>query len=328
MSSRYYISARALDMLQTISEETGHNFFVEAVSEGYSINLFGGAQDRVDYLSYCALLEKCAESWNIPELGRIMAQRQSLELLGYLSLVPQLGLTLRDTIQLIIGNFDLYTNALALALEDRGSGTAAIALSFLPDEGVFLQEKLSTLFYMLHVHESLLGSMDHVVELHCPDRDCLPALRRLGLPITTDTATFGYVFDAEVLTRRIGVNDPGRAKPVIEMLEKLRSEANSSTAEQVARQISRHSEFSGVEIGGISRQLGLEPRSLQRRLASECTSFSKLLDCARRDRAIHLLENSSMSLNSIADCLGFTEQSTLSRAVKRWTGRTPRDIRR
>ncbi|MCV6597497.1 MAG: AraC family transcriptional regulator [Mangrovicoccus sp.] len=328
MASPYYISARALDMLQTLSEELGQNFYVEAVAEGYDINLFGGALDRVDYLSYCDLLEKCAEKWNEPELGRIMAQRQSLELLGYLSLVPQLGLSLRDTIEIITQSFDIYTNALVLSLAEGDGHCATLSFSFLPSQGVGLQEKLSSLFYLLHIHESLLGSREHVIELHCPDRACLSSLKSLSLPINHDAPCFGYAFDAEILDRKIGVNDPAQAKPVIDMLGKLRASAGVSTAEQVSRQIWQHAEFSDVEIGRISRQLGLEPRSLQRRLANECTSFSKLFDCARRDRAMHLLEHSTMSLNSIADCLGFSEQSTLSRAVKRWTGRSPKDLRR
>jgi AraC-like DNA-binding protein len=65
-----------------------------------------------------------------------------------------------------------------------------------------------------------------------------------------------------------------------------------------------------------------------RRLAAEGTSFQSLLDAARKTRALWLLQHSSRSVEDIAAQLGYADTSNFSRTLRRWCGRTPRELRR
>lgn len=73
----------------------------------------------------------------------------------------------------------------------------------------------------------------------------------------------------------------------------------------------------------VARRLAMSGRTLQRRLAEQGTSFQTLVDDARRDLAKRLLRESDFSLIEVAFMTGFSEQSALTRAFKRWEGRTP-----
>jgi AraC-like DNA-binding protein len=73
----------------------------------------------------------------------------------------------------------------------------------------------------------------------------------------------------------------------------------------------------------IARDLGLSNRSLQRRLSDQGISFRQLLDDYRRQRAIIALRDRGVDLASLAYSLGYREQSSFTRAFKRWTGITP-----
>lgn len=73
----------------------------------------------------------------------------------------------------------------------------------------------------------------------------------------------------------------------------------------------------------VARRLAMSGRTLQRRLADEGTSFQELVDAARRDLAIRLLRETDFSLIEVAFMTGFSEQSALTRAFKRWVGLTP-----
>lgn len=74
--------------------------------------------------------------------------------------------------------------------------------------------------------------------------------------------------------------------------------------------------------------LELTPRSLRRRLAEEQTSFEALRDEVRVALAGELLSQTTLSVEQIAERLGYSELSCFSRAYKRWTGHSPRSVRR
>ena len=73
----------------------------------------------------------------------------------------------------------------------------------------------------------------------------------------------------------------------------------------------------------VASRLAMSGRTLQRRLAEEETSFQALVDDSRRDLAKRLLQETDFSLIEVAFMTGFSEQSALTRAFKRWVGRTP-----
>jgi AraC-like DNA-binding protein len=78
----------------------------------------------------------------------------------------------------------------------------------------------------------------------------------------------------------------------------------------------------------LASSAGLTKRTLQRQLAIQKTSFSNLLEDVRMELAVHNLEAGQQSMDDIAAKLGYAGQSTLTRAVRRWTGETPRSIRK
>ncbi len=81
-------------------------------------------------------------------------------------------------------------------------------------------------------------------------------------------------------------------------------------------------------IDAVARLLDLHPRTLQRRLADEGTSFAAVLDDVRRDTARRYLVTTDLPLSQVAGLLGFSEQAVLNRACRRWWDLTPREVRR
>jgi AraC-like DNA-binding protein len=79
--------------------------------------------------------------------------------------------------------------------------------------------------------------------------------------------------------------------------------------------------------GQIARQLGLSPRTLARRLSLEGLTFSDVLNSLRSDLAERYLTDEKLSISQIAWLLGYQEVSALTHAFKRWTGKTPREVR-
>lgn len=86
----------------------------------------------------------------------------------------------------------------------------------------------------------------------------------------------------------------------------------------------------GANIPTLDELQGLTGQSIstiRRHLAQDGLSIRNLKDGARRDTAIHLLQNRQHSIDEIAQKTGFRDLNSFRIAFRRWTGSAPRDYR-
>jgi AraC-like DNA-binding protein len=81
-------------------------------------------------------------------------------------------------------------------------------------------------------------------------------------------------------------------------------------------------------VGEIAGAVATSPRTLQRQLAENGTTFQKLRDQVRADLALKYLRQSTLRFAEISEILGFAEPSVFTRSFRRWHGCTPREARR
>lgn len=101
-----------------------------------------------------------------------------------------------------------------------------------------------------------------------------------------------------------------------------------SLSERVGRELAKLLGTSDASIGPVAHALGTNARALSRRLVMEGTTFSDLLNEARKTHVLHYLESTSMSPRRIALAVGYRNTSTLGRAFRQWTGCSPMQYRR
>lgn len=83
----------------------------------------------------------------------------------------------------------------------------------------------------------------------------------------------------------------------------------------------------GIDAEQLAQDLHMSRRTLQRRLAEEQTSYTQLLDEARRELALRYVDDQHMPVKEITYLLGFSEPANFTRAFKRWTGVSPSEYR-
>jgi AraC-like DNA-binding protein len=76
-----------------------------------------------------------------------------------------------------------------------------------------------------------------------------------------------------------------------------------------------------------ARLLGMNDRSLRRRLRQQDLSYRSLLDELRSQIALKYLRTTRLSNDDIALALGFSDAANFRRAFHRWTNKVPSDIR-
>ena len=73
----------------------------------------------------------------------------------------------------------------------------------------------------------------------------------------------------------------------------------------------------------VAQELHTSAQTLRRRLKEEGLTYQELKDQLRRDSALYYLERGDLSIQEVAEKLGFSEPSTFHRAFKKWTNMTP-----
>lgn len=77
----------------------------------------------------------------------------------------------------------------------------------------------------------------------------------------------------------------------------------------------------------VASQFHMTSRNLRRHLREEKTTYQKIKDRLRRDKAIFYLTRQELSISQIAREVGYNEPAVFTRAFKQWTGVSPRAYR-
>ena len=82
-----------------------------------------------------------------------------------------------------------------------------------------------------------------------------------------------------------------------------------------------------VNLDAVSESINITPRTLQRKLAQEGTSFNELLKDVRVNIASEFLLTTRLSVEQIADRMGYHDSAAFSNAFKKMAGVTPKIFR-
>jgi AraC-like DNA-binding protein len=144
-------------------------------------------------------------------------------------------------------------------------------------------------------------------------------------PVLFDQPTNALVFPREYIDRPQFHADDTVRTALRETAERLLTERvqTRSVADRVRTILRYERSLSAVDVERIARHVGLSARALRRRLGSEGTPLSSLVDEARCRIACDELSRPETTIKETAELLGFSEPSAFHRAFKRWTGSTP-----
>jgi AraC-like DNA-binding protein len=155
--------------------------------------------------------------------------------------------------------------------------------------------------------------------------------RIFGAQVHYDCPRNELVLDSALLARPQRQAEPRLLAMLERQLEGLLSELpdiGSPFRDAVQRSMKDELPDREPSTATIAAMLHMSPRSLQRRLESEGTSFAEVLADLRRDLALRYLRDERMSIGEVGFLLGFQDVSAFHRAFKRWTGSTPAEYQR
>lgn len=323
--ARYFNRASSLKGLRELAIEAGTDLEPVMREVGLRADLLRKPEERVDFAAICALFEKCALDWDMPDLGLRVAPFQHLDILGPVALVTRMSSDLREALNAMTRNLIIHSNAIVAALEERDD-TAAMTIDLEPVPGGTRQFTFAAVAAARNVLEQAgTGGLDLLEVSFRLDAGEVRATAETTFrcPVRFGAERNALYFDRSALDQPMERSDVAYHALIERYLATTRREMAGRQSDGVRFEIARQMEFGGCTLDSVARALRLEPRSLQRRLKREGITFRDLVEGWRRTRALSLVTNTRLPLAEVSFALGYSEQSIFSRAFQRWYGKAP-----
>ncbi|MCE0768093.1 AraC family transcriptional regulator [Pseudonocardia kujensis] len=283
------------------------------------------------------LLETAAAELGRPDLGLLLAERQDAGVLGPLAVAIENARTLGEALASASRFLFVHSPALSIAQvadpeEVRGvlavrygaadpSGATQPLPAQAADLGLGL---LHRIILLLH------GGPYGLRSAHLAHPPLVPVTRYtdfFGADVRFARPAAVLRLPAALTAAPVAGGDRLLRTLALDYLESHFAEPGQTVAGRVRGALARSLGSAPPQVGDVARLLRLHPRTLQRHLAAEGTTFERVLDEVRRDAAHRLITTTDLPFGQVTAMLGLAAQSGLTRAVRRWFGTTPTGLR-
>jgi AraC-like DNA-binding protein len=266
---------------------------------------------------------RCAESLDIDSYGALgLAFKTSMDLRTGLGRIERYGA--------------LVSNAIRYELRPASTGSAAFAI---------LGRPASRLGIQVTNVAALAGVMSFCRQAVAPGTSLTPSSvsfthRRpanwerheayFDCPVEFGGGVDALHLDEAFLDTPTRLGDKALGRFLTDQLDDaLRTaEAQQGIESQVRHTVSQSLADGVPGMGAVAARLAMSERTLRRRLAEESLRYDDIVVDVQRTVATALLATTDRPLVDVAFLTGYADQTAFHRAFKRWTGRTPREVRR
>ena len=277
-------------------------------------------------------LEDASASLDVPDLGRRLATRQGIDILGPVGLAGRNAETVAEAFAI----FDRFMAAYSPSISARMVPDPAAAERYRFEFDDLLKPDPWS-----QAIELSMGVVLKLLRLFLGPTYCPLAVHLPHAPLSSPDSYRGYFgcraeFSEPVAAFTLRTSDLERRLPTdrlahqtaIDFLSSTVGDYNTTTSAAAGTLIRQLLPSGAVRLDDVARYLDLHPKALQRKLTAEGVSFEDLVDTTRRETARRLLLDTDMSLDHLCRELGYAEQSVLTRSCRRWFGMPPTAFRK
>lgn len=271
-------------------------------------------------------IESAAAATGRTDFGRRLAQLQGIEILGPVGVAARTAPSVAEALRIFENFLSAYSPAISLRMVPQRDPRITFIEYVMLDHGLppHPQADELSLGVTLRVLRFLLGSDYAPLSVHIthqPLSDIADYREYFGCRPVFSCPTMGFTIRAADLDRPL-LRDKLAHDAVVHYLASI-TNAEPQTSASVHALVRQLLPSGTVTLELIAQQLRLHPKTLQRRLAEDRTTFAAIVDHVRKDVAEVYLRDSSITLSHLTRALGYAEQSVLTRSCHRWFGCGP-----
>lgn len=310
------------------------------IASKFGLNLDFANQDN-EFISmddFAKMLEYAARAKNLPCLGLNMSPYHDISILGPLSLVISNLPTVRQAVEYAAKHIDVMSPAIAIdsfpepSMTQRSSSGTWISISINLEKPTLHAQTLDICLSNLHRFIKILAGENYqlikAILPHSPRNHHEVYNRFFDAPVEFDHDRAALLLSDSTLETRLD-------KPNIELshivdlhiqtnFRSLRGTYSARTAQVIKKILGK----TVCNKSAVANLLAIHPRTLQRHLSDEGTSFDQIKTQIICQEALRYLTETEIPMTHLSSMVGFSEQATLVRFCKRHFGRSPLALRK
>jgi AraC-like DNA-binding protein len=268
-----------------------------------------------------------------PDFGLRLATRQGgISVLGPLEVAMRNSSTVGEAYRYCAGHLQVYSPVVRIEMEeDRAAGRHCMHFEILLNRVPHQRQAVENALALTHHAVLTLSSGNFGArEVWFQHERLLPPSvyqRYFGGPVRFGKPYNGVFFNSRDFAQPIANQNPQLYEMASRYIDTQYPAASVHLGARVHGLADRLLAQGACTHTEVAARLNLHPRTLQRRLREEGTSFEAIKDEVRRDAAARYLSQSDIPLTPVAALLGYSEPSVLTRRCKVWFSSSPRQIR-
>ena len=287
--------------------------------------------DLMPYEQAEILLGAASRATQCIHFSALLGSRQTMGVVGVIAYLMRQCSTVGTAVQALLDHHSVHVKD-ALTLEFSESREQAwVSYRSSTSTGLNNISEEMAMAHLLVIMRGLCNDRFKATRVnfrHRQPQDLFPYLKIFSAPVYFEQNETEMVFAKHWLDKPILHADPGLRQILQTHVMQLEEDNSVDLLESVSSIIREMLPTRSCSIDMVASQMALHPRTLQRMLKEQGSSFSSLLESVRKVIATERLSNSAVPIIQLSDYLGYADNTAFTRAFKRWYGTTPKQWRK
>ena len=299
---------------------------------GLTPEVIADPEARLSVRSQITLLDEAAIALKDDCIGFTMARDFDLREIGLLYYVMASSQTLGDALKRLARYSRITNEALVFGYREGNRLIISLSYSGVPRHSDRHQIEFC-MFAVLRICRVLAGQNfvpQHFSIAHNRSGGTSEMARFVGTKVEFGADTDEFALNVDAREMPVIHSDTYLNDLLLKYCEAALTDRRGNVSQlrtRVENAISSLLPHGRVVVDDVARSLGMSKRTLARKLSDEGLNFTEVLQQLRRDLAVRYLDDRKLHISKIAWLLGFNEVSAFTHACRRWTGKTPSQMR-
>ena len=271
---------------------------------------------KISLPAFIHLLETSAKAAKIDNFGLRLSEKRLLSNLGPVGLMVREQPTVRKAMEALAHHIGLHSDGITLRIEER-DGLVVLNPVVSTRRSVPMRQaaelSVGVLFRILRICLGGAWKPRFVSFTHNPPKSLDVHLRILGSHVKFDQTCNAIICRLRDLEKPMPASDPVMARYIKQYLEFIGERTTATTKDKVREFVSMLLSASCCSIEHIAECMGVDRRTIHRRLRREGTTFSSIVEDVRTEIVGRYLGDPTRPISLMAQMLGFSAQSAFSR---------------